>query len=429
MHYNYLYNNMKTIIKNIKEIVGVVDDQIINYKCGAELNKISSIKDGWIIIENETIMDFGNMDNWKGVEDWNETEIIDANNGIVLPSWCDSHTHIVYAGSRETEFLDKINGLSYEEIAKRGGGILNSAERLAQTNEDDLYNESKKRVDQVIKLGTGALEIKSGYGLDTKNELKMLRVIKRLKEKYPIPIKSTFLGAHAVPKGQTKEQYISTIINEMIPEVSKNNLADYIDVFCDKGFFSAQETEKILHAGKKHGLTPKIHANELDFSGGIEVGVKMGALSVDHLECTSNKQIETLKASKTMPTLLPGTAFFLGLNYPPARNMIDAGLPIALATDFNPGSCPSGNMALTISLACIKMKLRPIEAINASTINGAYAMGLEKKLGTIQKGKIANLTITKQIPSINYIPYSMGENNIEKVIINGKIYYDSQTNY
>ncbi|MBL31306.1 MAG: imidazolonepropionase [Flavobacteriales bacterium] len=420
---------MKTIIKNIKEIVGVVDDQIINYKCGAELNKISSIKDGWIIIEDETIIDFGNMDNWKGVEDWNETEIIDANNGIVLPSWCDSHTHIVYAGSRETEFLDKINGLSYEEIAKRGGGILNSAERLAQTNEDDLYNESKKRVDQVIKLGTGALEIKSGYGLDTKNELKMLRVIKRLKEKYPIPIKSTFLGAHAVPKGQTKEQYISTIINEMIPEVSKNNLADYIDVFCDKGFFSAQETEKILHAGKKHGLTPKIHANELDFSGGIEVGVKMGALSVDHLECTSNKQIETLKASKTMPTLLPGTAFFLGLNYPPARNMIDAGLPIALATDFNPGSCPSGNMALTISLACIKMKLRPIEAINASTINGAYAMGLEKKLGTIQKGKIANLTITKQIPSINYIPYSMGENNIEKVIINGKIYYDSQTNY
>ena len=420
---------MKTIIKNIKEIVGVVDDQIINYKCGAELNKISSIKDGWIIIEDETIIDFGNMDNWKGVEDWNKTEIIDANNGIVLPSWCDSHTHIVYAGSRETEFLDKINGLSYEEIAKRGGGILNSAERLAQTNEDDLYNESKKRVDQVIKLGTGALEIKSGYGLDTKNELKMLRVIKRLKEKYPIPIKSTFLGAHAVPKGQTKEQYISTIINEMIPEVSKNNLADYIDVFCDKGFFSAQETEKILHAGKKHGLTPKIHANELDFSGGIEVGVKMGALSVDHLECTSNKQIETLKASKTMPTLLPGTAFFLGLNYPPARNMIDAGLPIALATDFNPGSCPSGNMALTISLACIKMKLRPIEAINASTINGAYAMGLEKKLGTIQKGKIANLTITKQIPSINYIPYSMGENNIEKVIINGKIYYDSQTNY
>ena len=429
MHYNYLYNNMKTIIKNIKEIVGVVDNQIINYKCGAELNKISSIKDGWIIIEDETIIDFGNMDNWKGVEDWNETEIIDANNGIVLPSWCDSHTHIVYAGSRETEFLDKINGLSYEEIAKRGGGILNSAERLAQTNEDDLYNESEKRVDQVIKLGTGALEIKSGYGLDTKNELKMLRVIKRLKEKYPIPIKSTFLGAHAVPKGQTKEQYISTIINEMIPEVSKNNLADYIDVFCDKGFFSAQETEKILHAGKKHGLTPKIHANELDFSGGIEVGVKMGALSVDHLECTSNKQIETLKASKTMPTLLPGTAFFLGLNYPPARNMIDAGLPIALATDFNPGSCPSGNMALTISLACIKMKLRPIEAINASTINGAYAMGLEKKLGTIQKGKIANLTITKQIPSINYIPYSMGENNIEKVIINGKIYYDSQTNY
>ena len=420
---------MKTLIKNIKEIVGVSINKNTNIKSGNKLNEILSINDGWIMINDNTISDFGSMEEWKGVENWNETEIIDADNGIVLPSWCDSHTHIVYAGSREIEFLDKINGLSYEEIAKRGGGILNSAQLLNKTSEDELYVQSAKRVDQVIKLGTGALEIKSGYGLDTENEIKMLRVIKRLKEQYPIPIKSTFLGAHAVPKNKTKEQYIKTIINEMLPKIAEEKLADYIDVFCDKGFFSPQETEQILKTGSKYGLQPKIHANELDFSGGIEVGVKMGALSVDHLEFTSQTQIDLLKSSKTMPTLLPGTAFFLGLQYPPARKMIDSGLPIAIATDFNPGSCPSGNMGLTISLACIKMKMTPTEAINAATINGAYAMGLEKEMGLIEKGRIANLIITKQIPSINYIPYSMGENNINKVIINGKIYYDSQTNY
>ena len=420
---------MKTLIKNIKEIVGISINNNTNIKSGNKLNEIASINDGWIMIDDNSISDFGSMKEWQGVENWNETNIIDADNGIVLPSWCDSHTHIVYAGSREIEFLDKINGLSYEEIAKRGGGILNSAQLLNKTSEDNLYIQSAKRVDQVIKLGTGALEIKSGYGLDTENEIKMLRVIKRLKEQYPIPIKSTFLGAHAVPKNKTKEQYIKTIINEMLPIISEEKLADYIDVFCDKGFFSAQETEQILKAGSKYGLQPKIHANELDYSGGIEVGVKMGALSVDHLEFTSQTQIDILKSSKTMPTLLPGTAFFLGLQYPPARKMIDSGLPIAIATDFNPGSCPSGNMGLTISLACIKMKMTPTEAINAATINGAYAMGLEKKMGLIEKGRIANLIITKQIPSINYIPYSMGENNINKVIINGKIYYDSQTNY
>ena len=420
---------MKTLIKNIKEIVGVSISENTNIKSGNTLKDILSVSDGWIMIENNIISDFGSMKDWKGVENWNDTNIIDADNGIVLPSWCDSHTHIVYAGSREMEFLDKINGLSYEEIAKRGGGILNSAQLLSNTSEDDLYAQSEKRVDQVIKLGTGALEIKSGYGLDTENEIKMLRVIKRLKEKYPIPIKSTFLGAHAVPKKKTKEQYIETIINEMLPIISEEKLADYIDVFCDKGFFSSQETETILEAGSKYGLQPKIHANELDFSGGIEVGVKMKALSVDHLEFTSQTQIDILKGSKTMPTLLPGTAFFLGLQYPPARKMIDAGLPVAIATDFNPGSCPSGNMGLIMSLACIKMKMTPTEAINAATINGAYAMGLEKELGLISKGRIANLIITKQIPSINYIPYSMGENNINKVIINGKIYYDSQTNY
>ena len=420
---------MKTLIKNIKEIVGTSTNETTNIKAGKQLKEIGSIKDGWIMIENDRIVDFGNMDNWPGIENWNNTEVIDANNGIVLPSWCDSHTHVVYAGTREMEFLDRINGLSYEEIARRGGGILNSAKLLGKIDKQELYKQSSERVHNMIKLGTGALEIKSGYGLNTENEIKMLRVIQQLKDKYPIPIKSTFLGAHAVPQDQTKEEYISTIINEMIPNICKEKLADYIDVFCDKGFFSPEETERILEAGEKYGLQPKIHANELDFSGGIQVGVKMNALSVDHLEFTSKKEIDILKNSNTMPTLLPGTAFFLKLKYPPARKMIDSGLPIALATDCNPGSCPSSNMALMLSLACVNMNLTPIEAINAATINSAYAMGLENDLGTIQKGKIANLIITKQISSINYIPYSMGENNIEKVIINGKVYYDYQTNY
>ena len=420
---------MKTLIKNIKEIVGTSTNETTNIKAGKQLKEIGSIKDGWIMIENDRIVDFGNMDNWPGIENWNNTEVIDANNGIVLPSWCDSHTHVVYAGTREMEFLDRINGLSYEEIARRGGGILNSAKLLGKIDKQELYKQSSERVHNMIKLGTGALEIKSGYGLNTENEIKMLRVIQQLKDKYPIPIKSTFLGAHAVPKDQTKEEYISMIINEMIPNICKEKLADYIDVFCDRGFFSPEETERILEAGEKYGLQPKIHANELDFSGGIQVGVKMNALSVDHLEFTSKKEIDILKNSNTMPTLLPGTAFFLKLKYPPARKMIDSGLPIALATDCNPGSCPSSNMALMLSLACVNMNLTPIEAINAATINSAYAMGLENDLGTIQKGKIANLIITKQISSINYIPYSMGENNIEKVIINGKVYYDYQTNY
>jgi len=419
---------MKTLIKNIKEICCVSSDKICKIKKGGELNKMSSIKDGWILIENEKIIDFGNMETWNGLEDWNNTHIIDANNGIILPSWCDSHTHIVYAGSRENEFTDRINGLSYEEIAKNGGGILNSAKLLSNTSEDTLYKQSAKRLHNVIKLGTGAIEIKSGYGLNTKDEIKMLRTIKRLQEEYPISIKSTFLGAHAIPKGQSKEKYISTIINEMIPEVAKQNLADYIDVFCDKGFFTQNETEKILEVGIKHGLKPKIHANELDFSGGVQAGVKMNAISVDHLECVAEKEIKILKNSNTIPTLLPGTAFFLGLKYPPARKMIAAGLPIALASDFNPGSCPSGNMSLIMSLACINMHMTPSEVINSATINGAFAMELDNELGAIKVGKTANLIITKEIPSINYIPYSIGENIINKVIINGKIYYDSETN-
>ena len=418
---------MKTIIKNIKTIFGV-SDTIEEIKKGHDMNHISSIEDGWIMIEDDVIKDYGTMQDWLGIENWNNTTVIDANNGFVLPAWCDSHTHIVYAGSRETEFVDRINGLSYEEIAQNGGGILNSAKLLSKTDENELYTQSAKRVHKIIKSGTGALEIKSGYGLNTKDEIKMLQVIQKIKENYPIAIKSTFLGAHAVPEHQSKEKYIALIINEMIPEVAKQKLADYIDVFCDKGFFTPEETEKILEAGLQHGLKSKIHANELAFSGGIEVGVKMNAISVDHLEFTGANQIELLKKSNTTPTLLPGTAFFLGLDYPPARKMIDSGLPIALASDYNPGSCPSGNMALMLTLACVKMKMTPTEAINAATINGAYAMELENKLGNIKKGKKANLIITEEISSINYIPYSMGENRINKVIINGKIYYDCETN-
>ena len=420
---------MKTLIKNIQQIVGVSNQPTHTIKKGKAMNEISTVENGWIMIENDIISDYGNMDTWKGIDDWNHLNIIDANNGIVLPTWCDSHTHIVYAGTREEEFLDRINGYSYEEIAKNGGGILNSAKLLSKTSEKNLYKQASQRLKKLIKLGTGAIEIKSGYGLNTKDEIKMLRVIKRLKKEYPIPIKSTFLGAHATPQEYSQANYISVIINEMIPEIAKQRLADYIDVFCDKGFFTANETEQILEAGIKYGLKPKIHANELDFSGGIQVGVKMNALTVDHLECTGEEEINLLKQSTTIPTLLPGTAHFLNLEYPPARQMIDSGLGIAIASDHNPGSCPSGNIATMISLACIKMKLTPIEAINATTINGAFAMEINNITGEITKGKKANLIITKEIPSINYIPYSMGENNIEKVIINGKIYDDSETNY
>ena len=420
---------MKTLIKNIQKIVGVSEESKCTMKKGDDMNKISIINDGWILIENDLIADFGNMETWQGVDDWNNTNIFDANNGTVLPTWCDSHTHIVYAGTRELEFLDRINGLSYEEIAKNGGGILNSAKLLSKTHENALYKQASKRLDKLIRLGTGSIEIKSGYGLSTENEIKMLKVIHRLKQDYPIPIKATFIGAHADPKDLTQDKYVSIIINEMIPEVAKQNLADYIDVFCDRGFFTPLETEKILECGIKHGLTPKIHANELDCSGGIQVGVKMNALSVDHLEFTGKKEINLLKHSNTIPTLLPGTAHFLNLDYPPARLMIESGLGIAIASDYNPGSCPSGDIAKTMSLACIKMKLTPTEAINAVTINGAFAMETDHLLGNIKKGKKANLIITESIPSINYIAYSMGENNIAKIIINGKIYHDSETNY
>jgi len=338
-----------------------------------------------------------------------------------MPAFCDSHTHLVYAGSREAEYVDKIKGLSYEEIARRGGGILNSARRLQLASEQELFDSAWLRLEEIQSLGTGAVEIKSGYGLTTESELKMLRVIRRLREESPITIKATFLGAHAVPaeyKGRQSD-YVDLVINEMIPVVAGEGLADFIDVFCDKGFFTPQDTERILMAGIKHGLKPKIHANELDFSGGVQVGVKYDALSVDHLERSGEEEIQALLQSDTMPALLPGAALFLGLPYPPARQMIEAGLPVTLASDFNPGSSPSGNMQLVMSLGAILLRMLPEEIINAVTINGAYAMGVDDQLGSISKGKKANLFITKPIPSYAFLPYAYGSNKVEKVILNG----------
>ena len=417
----------KILIKNIGSLITVSSNSEL--KKGGKMKELPSIKNAWLKIKDNRILDFGGMDNWEGIDDWNEFNIIDAEEGTVLPSWCDSHSHIVYAGSREQEFVDKINGLSYEEIAKKGGGILNSSLMLKTTSEQDLYNQSMKRIDEVIKGGTGAIEIKSGYGLDTEQEIKMLRVIKKIKETSPITVKSTFLGAHAIPKSykENSDQYVQKIINEMIPEIANKKLADYIDVFCDKGFFTPEQTEKILKAGLDYGLKGKIHANELEFSGGIQVGVKMGAISVDHLEFTSDEEIKCLKDSKTIPTLLPSTAFFLGLIYPPARKMIDSGLPITLASDYNPGSSPSGNIEFILSLACIKLKMTPEEAINALTINGAHAMEVQNELGSIEKDKIANLIITEKLPSNAFIPYSFGKSLIKKVIIQGKLYNDYNT--
>jgi imidazolonepropionase len=353
----------------------------------------------------------------------NGIEVVDASGKYVIPSFCDPHTHIVYAGSREQEFADRLSGLSYEEIARRGGGILNSAKKLHETSEDALYNQSIIRINEIIGLGTGAVEIKSGYGLNTEDELKMLRVIRRIKKSSMLEVKSTFLGAHAVPEPlkNDREKYIELIINEMIPVIASEELADFIDVFCDDGFFTIDETERILMAGIKYGLTPKLHANEIGKSGGVQIGVKYNALSVDHLERSGADEIKALLNSETMPTLLPGSALFLGLPDPPARKMIDAGLPVALASDYNPGSSPSGNMKLVLSLGCIMLKMLPEEALNAVTINSAYAMGISDTHGSIAKGKIANLIITSEMPSYNFFPYAYGSNLIEKVILKGKI--------
>lgn len=417
---------MKILLTNIKSLLQT-EKETRTRVCGADMALLSSLDDAYLFIDDGIIKGFGLMADFASCEfahfvGSREVQEYDVSGRMVMPAFCDSHTHLVYAGSREIEYIDKIRGLSYEEIAKRGGGILNSAKRLQNASEEELIEQAMGRLEEIRMLGTGAVEIKSGYGLTTESELKMLRVIKRLKEISPLTIKATFLGAHAVPAEykQRQGEYVDLVVEEMIPRVAGEELADYIDVFCDRGFFTEEETDRILMAGMKHGLQPKIHANELDFSGGIQVGVKYNALSVDHLEFTGDDEIEVLKNSDTMPTLLPGAAFFLEMEYPPARKMIDSGLPVAMASDYNPGSSPSGNMQLIMSLGCIKMKMLPEEVINAATINGAYAMGVEEELGSITAGKKANLIITKPIPTPAFLPYAYGSNKVEHVIIEGK---------
>ncbi|XCF07348.1 imidazolonepropionase [Tamlana crocina] len=409
---------MRTLFKNIKELLQVRDEPI-DFVAGKAMAHLPTIKNAYLLVENGLITDFGRMENYLKIK---ADEVIDATGKMVLPTWCDSHTHLVYAGNRENEFVEKIKGLSYQEIAEKGGGILNSAKTLQETPEDDLYNQSKTRLEEVMALGTGAIEIKSGYGLTVEAELKMLRVIKRLKENNNLPIKASFLGAHAFPSEykDNREGYLKLIIEEMIPKISKEHLADFVDVFCEEGYFSVDDTQRILKATKPFGLRPKIHVNQFTSLGGVKAGVEHNALSVDHLEETTNEDIEALKNTKTMPVALPGCSFFLGIPYAPGRKMIDAGLPLALATDYNPGSSPSGNMNFVVSAACIKMKLTPEEAINAATINGAYAMDLQNEVGSITIGKRANLILTKPINSYHFIPYSFGEHQVERVFIDGK---------
>ena len=411
----------KITIQNIKELVGISHSGIL-LKKGAEMNQLSTIKNAFVIIENGLIKSFGEMTDLTTIENDNST-VIDAKNKLVFPSWCDSHTHLVFAAPRDEEFVDRINGLTYEEIALKGGGILNSAEKLQETSEDDLYDSAMIRIREIIKLGTGAVEIKSGYGLTVEAELKMLRVIKRLKQNSPLTIKANFLGAHAIPKEYKadRNKYIELIINEMIPLIKSEGLAEYIDVFCETNYYTPEETDRILKAGIAIGLTPKIHVNQFTTIGGIQTGINNNALSVDHLEVVNKEDIEALKKSETMPTLLPSCSFFLGIPYAPAKELIDNNLPIALASDYNPGSTPSGNMNFVVSLACIKMKLTPEQAINAATINSAYAMGVSDKLGSIEIGKKANLFITKEINSYAFLPYSFGSNLIETVILNGEV--------
>jgi imidazolonepropionase len=409
---------MRTLFLNIKELLQIRDISVTKVS-GKEMKILPTIKNAFLLIENDTIIDFGSMDDLGKIT---ADTTIDLSGKMILPTWCDSHTHIVYAGNREGEFVDRINGLTYEEIAAKGGGILNSAKKLQQTSEEELYEQSSKRLEEIMQLGTGAVEIKSGYGLTVEAELKMLRIIQKLKENYTISIKATFLGAHAFPAEykQDKDAYIDLIINKMLPKIAKGNLAEYIDVFCEKGYFSVQQTERILEAGKKFGLTPKIHVNQFSIIGGVQAGVKYKALSVDHLEVMDDDDINSLKNTNTMPVALPSCSYFLSIPYAPARKMIEAGLPLALATDYNPGSTPSGNMNFVVSTACIKMKMTPEEAINAATINGAYAMGLSDSHGSITKGKKANFIITKEIPSYGFLPYAFGSNLIDSVYINGR---------
>ena len=410
---------MRTLITGIRQLAGV-DCEYKERLQGAEMSRFASLEDAWLLVENGRIADFGRTSELDAQIPVDQR--VDAAGGSVLPCWCDPHTHIVYAGSREGEFVDKIRGLSYAEIAKRGGGILNSADLLHTQSEDELYAQAASRAQEMMLKGSGCIEIKSGYGLNTEDELKMLRVIRRLHDSIPAKVVSTFLGAHAVGRGYSKENYVRLLIDEMIPEVGRQQLADYIDVFCDTGFFSPEDTARILEAGAKWGMRPKIHADELASSGGVVVGVEHNALSVDHLESMADAQIETLRGSTAMPTLLPGTSFFLNMPFGPARKMIDAGLGVALASDYNPGSTPSGDMKFVVSLACIKLRLLPEEALNAATINAAYAMGLSSDYGSIARGKVANFFITKPIPSLEYIPYAYTSPIVERVFLAGKEY-------
>ena len=413
---------MEILIKNIKQLVQVEVEPKLKVS-GRDMKQLPCIDDAWLAIEDDTIAGFGKMQDWEGISDWSNLTVIDATDKIVMPSYCDSHTHLVYAGTRETEFADRINGLTYEEIFARGGGILNSAKKLAEASEEELMQSAMVRLEEIIMQGTGAVEIKSGYGLSTDSELKMLRVIKKLKSISPLTIKSTFLGAHAVPanyKGN-KRGYIDLLTNEMMPIIATEGLADYCDVFCEQNYFTKEETIEILNAGKWYGMIPKVHAEQLSNFGGTLAGVETGAISVDHLEYVGEKEIEALQNSDTISTILPGAAFFLNLPFPPARKMMDAGLPVALASDFNPGSCPSGNMNLMMSIGCIQYKMTPEEVINAATINGAYAMDLSKTHGSIAVGKQANVFITNKISGYSFIPYAFGSNPAETIILNGKL--------
>lgn len=415
---------MKTLIRNIGQIAGIVEAGVMR-KEGVSMSETGTLEDAWLLIEDDKIACFGPMSDCPDLSQesgQDSFEIIDADRGFVLPAFCDSHSHIVFAGTREQEFLDKIKGLSYAEIAAHGGGILNSADLLHNTSEDELYRQAMERVNEMIAKGTGAIEIKSGYGLTTQDELKILRVIKRIRENSPAIIKSTFLGAHAVGRAFAGRQseYVDHVCNEMIPAVAAENLADFVDVFCEEGFFTTEETDRILTAGEQYGMRVKLHANQLAVSGGVQVGVKHNALSVDHLESTTDEEIRVLKDSCTMPTMLPGASFFLRMQYGKALDFINSGLGIALASDYNPGSSPCGDMRFVMSLGCIQMRLTPIQALNACTLNSAYAMGISDVAGSITAGKLANLIITKRIPSLTWIPYCYQTPFIDRVILRGR---------
>lgn len=409
---------MSILITNINQLLQVHDKNVTIVK-GKGMKSLPFLENAYIYIENDTIIEYGKMEDYRDIE---AESIIDATGKIVLPSWCDSHTHTVYAGDRTSEFVDRINGLSYTEIANKGGGILNSAKTLQETSDEDLYEQSMKRLDELIRMGTGAVEMKTGYGLTVAAELKMLKVIKRIKQESLAKITPTLLAAHAIPEDykNKKDAYIDLIVNELIPQAAKLNIAHYIDVFCEEGYFNIDQTEKILEASKNFGLRPKLHVNQFNILGGVALGVKYNALSVDHLEELNAKDIKALKNSDTIAVALPGCSYFLGIPYTPARQIIDAGLPLAIATDYNPGSAPSGNMNFIVSSACVKLKLTPEEAINAATLNGAYAMGISNMYGSITRGKKANLIITKPMQHYSEIPYAFGHNPVEQVIINGQ---------